>query len=429
MSTRAMAVLLETKWLLFVALFAFSTTTQGNIWRSAPMLPLLMRSLRLVGCAVGFAIFASPAGAQTSYSTLWNYPRERPSSIGNARGVVLFMDGRGEIASETQPALPLYLRILSERYQWHVATIVRPHEMDRNEDDEAILGYLHKEITDLKSAGYAKIVLAGQSRGAWLAIKSGQRNALVHAAIATAPSTHGVSSNDLLKQNRELLELVQSRPNGRLLLFLFRSDPREGGELPRGEQLRALAKEKGLSVLLVDRPSELDGHGASTSGRFARRFSECINAYLLLPSPRFEEGCSPTGYAVGGDIPWPSNVGVWRGQTRAAERFAGFIGRWAGDDEVGAYRILQTTDVWPSAITMLFGFSPPPGQRGRRPGVREVQFAVDDSGWEAHWISPVDRHRHSLQIMPGSKNLLYRVQGTDEKQVWRFELPRVEADR
>jgi pimeloyl-ACP methyl ester carboxylesterase len=99
-------------------------------------------------------------------------------------------------------------------------------------------------IEKLRALGYDKIILAGQSAGAWIALTAMDRISGLHAVVALAPATHGnsvVHTTQRARALKEFDELLARRQSiaTRVVIALFDGDeydpdPAERMRIARG---------------------------------------------------------------------------------------------------------------------------------------------------------------------------------------------------
>ncbi len=264
-----------------------------------------------------------------------------------AHGALIYSHGRGTVVagrivpgeSHYAPPAP-YVRFLLES-GWDAFKLNRKYVADREPDSARAL---EAEIGRLRALGYRRIVLAGQSYGAWLSVLVATRDNDIHAVIATAPGTgFGNSSIDRVTLGaQKLLDFVEDIRSTRVAFFFFAGDELEA--TGRGEQVARRLSARRQYHWVVDRPADLWGHNAARTGLFTRRYVECL-ARLIAPDPppdlRF--ACDTTrGLAAGSDIPMPADAGLAAAPPGAPPALAPFIGRWLGEDESGVIRRLAS---------------------------------------------------------------------------------------
>ena len=102
-------------------------------------------------------------------------------------GVLVWSHGRSIAAEDSESATPPFLRILRES-GWDILRFDRPRDGDTLTDStRRLVDYAAR----LKHKGYHRIVLAGQSFGAFLALMAADASDDVDAVVATAPAAFG----------------------------------------------------------------------------------------------------------------------------------------------------------------------------------------------------------------------------------------------
>jgi hypothetical protein len=307
--------------------------------------------VRLCLQALGIILIATCSQARAEY--YWRVPAFDDVPMRGperAHGALLYSHGRGTIVAgrtvpgESYPAPPApYVRLLIES-GWDGFKLNRRYVADREADSTHAL---EAEIAQLRGLGYRRIVLVGQSYGAWLSVRVATRVSDIHAVIATATGPgYGVSSIDRVALGaQKLVDSIDDIKPTRIAFFFFAGDELEA--TGRGEQVARRLGAHQQYYWVVDRPTDLSGHSAARTGLFARRYGECL-VRLIAPEapqgPRF--ACDTTrGLAAGADIPMPPDTGLATPPAGAPQALAPFIGRWIGAHESGTIRRLAITGI------------------------------------------------------------------------------------
>ncbi len=266
-----------------------------------------------------------------------------------AAGAVIW-NHAGDAPRSTDPAPAIFVEVLREA-GYDVFRLERPPEGDTIRASTLALVDAGK---GLRARGYARIVLAGQSAGGWIAIAA-QATApdLADAVVATAPAAYGSTRVDperALMNRSELLRLAGFLRRARVMVFLFDNDEYDPGE--RAGALAEVLRARQVPHLIVDRPATIRGHGVGLSSGFARQFGGCILAFVTAPSPdglacdtapvvaipyRFE--------SVPDRLPRPANDNA---------PLARFVGGWRGSLDNGDDVMLVVEDGDPAAVPALF---------------------------------------------------------------------------
>ena len=254
-------------------------------WSIAAVWGLVLCILTLAGAPVGAAEL-DPAFNQAAVGP------------GQAIGAVVWNHGRSINTEDSDSPTPPYLRVLRDA-GWDVLRFNRPRDGDTL---TASTRRLVELVGQLKRKGYRRIVLAGQSFGAFLALMAADSSEDVDAVVATAPAAFGNFDEfyDSWRLNAtRLYPLLERIKRARVMLFYFHGDDFDPGG--RGEHSRAILAGRQIGYSVVDQPAFLAGHWASSTGLFLRRFGSCIRDFLDAEKFEGERVCEP----VWGERPSP----------------------------------------------------------------------------------------------------------------------------
>jgi pimeloyl-ACP methyl ester carboxylesterase len=208
----------------------------------------------------------------------------------HSTGVIIWNHGRSLTVEDSESPTPPFLRMLRES-GWDVLRFDRPRNGDTLTDSTR---RLVDHVAELKHQGYRRVVLAGQSFGAFLALMAADASDEVDAVVATAPAAFG-SFDEFYESWRlnaiRFYPLLERVKRARVMLFFFHGDDFDPGG--RGERSRAILSEHGLGFAVVDQPAFLVGHWASSTGLFLRRFGRCIRDFLDADTLQGELICRP----------------------------------------------------------------------------------------------------------------------------------------
>lgn len=135
----------------------------------------------------------------------------------------------------------------------------------------------------LRRAGYRQVVLAGESRGAFVALVALRAAGLADAALFLAPAAHGTRPErraEALADFRAALAAMAPDALRRAALVLFRDDPYDPDTAARAAAFAAAMAARGVPALVVDRPDAPVGHGGAWDPDFAPRFAPCLAGFL-----------------------------------------------------------------------------------------------------------------------------------------------------
>src|SRR5437879_6963588 len=207
-----------------------------------------------------------------------------------AIGAVVWNHGRSINTEDSDSPTPPYLRALRDT-GWEVLRFNRPRDGDTL---TASTRRLVELAGQLKHKGYRRIVLAGQSFGAFLALMAADSSEDVDAVVATAPAAFGNFDEfyDSWRLNAtRLYPLLERVKRARVMVFYFHGDDFDPGG--RGERSRAILSQRGVGYAVVDQPAYLSGHWASSTGLFLRRYGGCIRDFANNEKLKSELACEP----------------------------------------------------------------------------------------------------------------------------------------
>lgn len=293
---------------------------------------------------------------------------------GEADGVLLYLHAEGH---EDQPIAPIFAE-MAKVARWDVLRINRRSSVDIEANDAALLEFISSQIDRVRRNGYARVIVGGVSRGGWLALSATTLPAL-DAAIGLAP---GVADPGEQERTGHVLarRLVEAR-TPRVAAFFLTDGLDEDTARHGVTAIRHALASSGSTFMVVDRPPDLHGRSAASSGRFARRYRDCLLDFVQAGDGRSGEvPCSrSTGYTVGAEIGFPTlDPAFQKLPVNADPAFGPFWGRWEGDDEDGNYMILEAVDVRIEGIFLRIGISDGPGRGASLPRVTgDLPFQLD----------------------------------------------------
>ena len=238
-----------------------------------------------------------------------------------AIGAVVWNHGRSINTEDSDSPTPPYLRVLRDA-GWDVLRFNRPRDGDTL---TASTRRLVELAGQLKRKGYRRLVLAGQSFGAFLALMAADASEEVDAVVATAPAAFGNFDEfyDSWRLNAtRLYPLLERVKRTRVMLFYFHGDDFDPGG--RGEHSREILAGRQIGYSVIDQPAFLAGHWASSTGLFLRRFGGCIRDFLDADKIEGERVCEPAwGEAPSSEMRLPDELVHPRTALRAAAGAAG----------------------------------------------------------------------------------------------------------
>jgi dienelactone hydrolase len=356
---------------------------------------------------LGFAVFTDALAHTIGLDQAYNQELLGPE---RAKGVVVWNHGRSINVEDADSPTPPYLRVFRDS-EWDVFRFNRLRDGDTL---GASARRLVEHVAELRHKGYRRIVLAGQSFGAFLALMAADASEDVDAVVATSPAAFGNFDEfyDTWRLNAaRLYPLLERIKRTRVMLFFFHGDDFDPGG--RGERARAILSERQIGFSVVDQPAFLTGHWASSTGLFLRRFGTCIRDFIDDDKLEGERICEPDwGETPSADLRLPDELthprpakhpGVLASGASAPVDFAavsatsgGKRGRqsWYGFYPNGREVLLAVEAMSGSEINAVYAIGPgidanEPAEWTRRKGrLVDDEFVFDEEGKSALHFRP-----------------------------------------
>jgi pimeloyl-ACP methyl ester carboxylesterase len=209
-----------------------------------------------------------------------------------AEGVVVWSHGFGGASVDhRRRAVPGTLAMLND-----AGFDILRFDRDPAEDHlAAALTTLSRALPLLRQAGYRRIVLAGQSRGAWQSVlAAAERPELVHAVLAFTPAAHGEvrQANNHGAAIEDFRRLLAGLPPGgpRLAVVVFDRDPFDPDPAARAALVAEAALSRHAPTLALHPEPPLEGHGAGNDWRFTRGHAPCLLTLVTAPDAGVARG-------------------------------------------------------------------------------------------------------------------------------------------
>jgi hypothetical protein len=135
----------------------------------------------------------------------------------------------------------------------------------------------------LRSEGYARIAVLGESRGAFIALDALGTPGLADAMLLLAPAAHGTRPErrpEALAAFRTACAATAPGALHRAGLVLFAGDPYDPDPAARAAAFRAAMRQCGIPALVLDRPAAPTGHGGARDPAFGASFGACLRGFL-----------------------------------------------------------------------------------------------------------------------------------------------------
>lgn len=235
---------------------------------------VLTASLFIAAIAVSPIVWLEAAEAQIEFVST----KDVTNLLGpeRATGAVIWSHGRSSQTECARTATPNYIEAFGNA-GWDTFRLNRPRSIDNLTDSG---GALANAADALKQRGYRRIVLAGQSFGAFLSLIAAGRSEAVDVVIGTAPAAYGSTYSNPTGYELNATKLYESLAavrRARIALFFFEGDVFDPGG--RGLVADEILSTRGLAHLVIDRPAGLLTHWASAGPAFATQYSTCLLAF------------------------------------------------------------------------------------------------------------------------------------------------------
>ncbi len=200
---------------------------------------------------------------------LWQGPRA-------ARGAYLWAHGRAAGGQDSRGGQPQpHVRVFNNAGY----DVLRFDRAPATDETDAAAAWMRAALSELRAQGYARVVVGGQSRGAWNALQALEQPGLADAVVAVAPAAHGAKGSAAwawaLDDLRQVVGAARS-PQARVAVANFAGDEFDPDPDGRARIFRGLAAPRVGALLFLDRPEGIEGHGAGADARFTQRYGACL---------------------------------------------------------------------------------------------------------------------------------------------------------
>ena len=193
-----------------------------------------------------------------------------------AEGAVIWSHGRSLQKECSLAPTPEYIGVFRAA-GWNTFRLNRSRITDTQPAGGAALA---DAAEALKQRGYRRVVLAGQSFGAFISLIAAARSDAVDAVIGTAPAAYGSAQSNpggFARNATGLYDLLGAVRRARVALFFFEGDVFDPGG--RGAMADQILTAHGLTHVVVDRPVGLQTHWAAAGPAFATQYASCLVAF------------------------------------------------------------------------------------------------------------------------------------------------------
>ncbi len=233
---------------------------------------------RLILSLVLLVLVAAAPGDPPPSPWLHPSPAFTPAGTGQAKGALVWLHGGYDSDAEPDgPPTPGWIAGMSRRgYDiWRFDRTPGQDPLDAG--GVALIRALQR----LRDDGYRRLVVAGQSRGAFVALATLAHPELVNALAAISPAAHGTNPTRRAQAMADFTARMRAAAGPMRLAFVqLADDPFDPDPDGRVAAVRAAAASAGLRLLLIDRPPAPTGHMGSYEPEFDRLFGACLADFL-----------------------------------------------------------------------------------------------------------------------------------------------------
>lgn len=141
------------------------------------------------------------------------------------------------------------------------------------------------QVKQLRQQGYRRVLLSGQSRGAWNLLRLARQPGIADGYFIDVPAAHGRSHSWDGTVNRnaanavpDFRKLIAEQAPVPLLFSFFTNDPFYAGDKV-GVLKSLLSGRLGKDVFVIDHPTGITGHGGASRAAFVRGYGDCLASF------------------------------------------------------------------------------------------------------------------------------------------------------
>ncbi|MGE4046058.1 MAG: alpha/beta hydrolase family protein [Acetobacteraceae bacterium] len=241
--------------------------------------------LRLIGLCL-FGLLAAPAwGAPPLPDASPLHPSAHFVPLGpqDARGALVWLHGAYDSNAMPSPPEPGWVSRMARRSLdiWR---------FDRKRGQDALLPggeALARGLRALRAGGYRRIIVAGYSRGGWIALLAMTYPGAADGIVAFSPAAHGTSPERQRQAFAEWQSLWHAaRPGPRVVLVQLAGDPYDPEPARRLGVANQAAGRVRIPLQSVFLPEIPTGHGGTYEPEFDARFGTEIADFVDPPMTR-----------------------------------------------------------------------------------------------------------------------------------------------
>jgi len=200
-----------------------------------------------------------------------------------APGVLLWSHGQWTGHPSWQHGAPPVIRLFAEG-GWDVLLVQRNPDCEGNWSSKGgeYIANLVKEVRAAKKNGYRRVLVAGQSVGAGVALGASGKSREIDGVLAFALSHGRMTCRDprtvrpgmIAFHEQQIGRAIREARAARILISMGKNDHCVGHSFTPLVSSTLAAKD--IAYIYLDESMALAGHGAATGGEFASLYGDCV---------------------------------------------------------------------------------------------------------------------------------------------------------
>ncbi|MBV8588536.1 MAG: alpha/beta hydrolase, partial [Acetobacteraceae bacterium] len=166
--------------------------------------------------------------------------------------------------------------------------VIRFDRCPSADETERAAGWLRDGLVGLRQIGWRRVIVGGQSRGAWNALQMMDTPGLADVIVAISPAAQGEGGSPFMSSQtdelRRIVDGVETASASRLGFVQFEGDTYIGDPDRRRELIEQL-RPRLARLMVIDRPVGFSGHFAGGQARFAEIYGPALLGLALPAGP------------------------------------------------------------------------------------------------------------------------------------------------
>ena len=204
-------------------------------------------------------------------------PAFTPAGPETAKGAIVWLHGGYDSDTDKNPPEPAWVGRLAAAH-WDI------FRFDRTPGQDPLLPggeALVRGLAALRAGGYRHVIVAGHSRGAFIAMAALARPELAEAVALISPAAHGTNPDRRAQAMADFQSrLDDARGPQRRAFVQLNDDPFDPDPDARAQAVRVAAARAGDALLLIARPPEPRGHMGGYDTEFDTVFGKKLAEFV-----------------------------------------------------------------------------------------------------------------------------------------------------